>query len=211
MEKQIISQGGSFANLSKKAWHDLKGKWGWTILAGIIVWAIYGAAKAIPFFFIFSDILLFPLWVGQILLFLQIARNEPITLNLLFEPFNQYGRFVLAGLAVGALVFLGYLLLIIPGIIFSLLFFMTPYVMLDNPHCKVSEAMKESRAIMYGHKLDMFLYMLLWGLITIVVTVCTVGIGLFWLIPLQGTFWANFYLSVKRQDVQPEDTPEQLN
>lgn len=64
--------------------------------------------------------------------------------------------------------------------------------------------MKESRAIMYGHKLAMFLYMLVWSLLFMAVTVCTLGIGLFWLIPWMGTFWANFYLSIKRQVILQE-------
>ncbi|MCI6287641.1 MAG: DUF975 family protein [Lentisphaeria bacterium] len=211
MEQQILSPGSTFADLSKKAWHDLSGKWGWCILAEIIVTAICFGAKIIPVVCIFSDILLFPLSVGKILLYLRVTRNEPISLAALFEPFNQYVRMIWGGIAVGALIILGYLLLIIPGIIFSLRYSMTFYIMLDDPQCKVSEALKESRAIMYGHKLAMFLYGLAWCLAAAAVTVCTLGIGLIWLCPLIATFWANFYLSVKRQDVQPECESAQLN
>lgn len=204
MEQQILSPGSTFADLSKKAWHDLSGKWGWCILAGIIAIVILTAARVIPFLGFVSDILLFPLTIGIILLYLRVARNETIGLEVIFEPFSQYGRMVLGGIAVGALIALGYLLLIIPGIIFSLWFSMTFYVMLDNPQYTVTEAMKESRAIMYGHKLAMFLYMIVWSLLFMAVTVCTLGIGLFWLFPWMGTFWANFYLSIKRQVILQE-------
>ena len=118
MEQQILSPGSTFADLSKKAWHDLSGKWGWCILAGIIAMVILSGAKAIPFLCFVSDILLFPLTAGVILLYLRVARNEPISLEVIFEPFSQYGRMVLGGIVVGALITLVYLLLIIPGIIF---------------------------------------------------------------------------------------------
>ena len=71
--------------------------------------------------------------------------------------------------------------------------------MLDHPEYSVKEAMAESSAIMYGHKLQMFGYGVLIGLIVISGILLTLGIGAFWLLPWTGTFIAAFYDSICRK------------
>ena len=94
---------------------------------------------------------------------------------------------------------------------------MTLFVMLDNPGCSVKEAMTASGVIMRGHKLQWFFYSLLFGLICFAGTLLTLGIGLFWLVPLAWAFQAAFYEFIRpRPDpveepaesaVQPEAEP----
>ena len=59
--------------------------------------------------------------------------------------------------------------------------------------------MTESSQIMYGHKMQLFGYSCLLGIAVISATLLTLGIGLFWLLPWMGTFYAAFYDSIRRQ------------
>ena len=65
---------------------------------------------------------------------------------------------------------------------------------------------------MYGHKWQFFGYSLLFSLISFFGVLCTLGIGLFWLIPWAGSFMASFYESVRRRPEMPADAaPEAVS
>ena len=100
------------------------------------------------------------------------------------------------------LIFCGVLVpfLWIPAVVAGLRYSMTLYLMVDHPEYPAKDAMAESDAIMYGHKAQYFGYSLLIGLIFFPVTLLTLGIGLFWLIPWAGVFTASFYESIRRRD-----------
>lgn len=210
-EKIVIAQGSCFSALAKNSWIALKGKWGITIGAFLIAVFIQAAANYIPVVGSLSGWFLFPLTAGCMLFMLRVIRNEqPLEVGVIFEPFSQYWRYVWANLRMGIFIFLWMLLLIVPGIIAGIRYSMTVYIMLDNPQCTVKEAMTESSAVMYGHKWQFFGYSLLFSLIFFLGTVCTLGIGLFWLIPWSASFMASFYDSVRRPAAAVPDEPAQI-
>ena len=183
----------SFSELCKFAWRNLKGHWGGAILASLVPMFISMAANSIPFVCFVSGILLFPLTVGVMLFFLRLMRRENPKVESVFEPFRQYGRMLWGYFRVLIFILLHFLLLIIPGYIAFFRYSMTYYVMLDNPECSVREAMIASREIMYGHKWQMFGYMLLLFLIAIPITLFTLGIGMIWFAPFVQAFCARYY------------------
>ena len=196
-----------FSSLAKSSWQVLSGKWGITIGTFLIAIFIQAAANYIPVLGAFSGWLLFPLNAGVMLFMLRIVRNEQsLDIGLIFNPFNQYWRFVWGNLRMGIFTFLWTLLLIIPGIIAGIRYSMTIYIMLDKPEYTAKEAMTESIQIMYGHKLQFFGYSLLFGLIAISGVILTLGIGLIWLIPWATSFTASFYDSIR---IRPKLLPEQ--
>lgn len=196
-----------FSSLSKNSWKALSGKWGITIGTFLIALFIQAAANYIPVLGAFSGVLLFPLTAGVMLFMLRIVRNEqPLDIGLIFNPFNQYWRFVWGNLRMGIFTFLWALLLIIPGIIAGIRYSMTVYIMLDKPEYTAKEAMTESIQIMYGHKLQFFGYSLLFGLIAFSGAILTLGIGLIWLIPWSASFMASFYDSIR---IRPKLLPEE--
>lgn len=88
------------------------------------------------------------------------------------------------------------LLLVIPGIVKSFSYAMTKYILEENPELSANEAIDHSRAMMRGHKFDLFwLYLSFigWGILCIF----TAGIGLLWLVPYMETAEAAFYEEVK--------------
>ena len=94
--------------------------------------------------------------------------------------------------------FLWTLLFIIPGIIKAFSYAMSPYILEENPELSANEAIDRSRAMMKGHKFDLFwLYLSFigWGFLCIF----TLGIGLLWLMPYMQTAEAAFYEDVKAE------------
>ena len=199
MAKEIISAGSTFSELCKTAWNSLKGKRLLALGVILILTAIQTAVSYIPYIGSFSSWLLAPLTAGTGLFYLNLVRNKEVNIGQIFDPFDQYFRFVWANIRIFIFVLLWGLLLIIPGIIASYRYSMTILIMLDHPEYSVKEAMAESSAIMYGHKLQMFGFGVLIGLIVISGILLTLGIGAFWLLPWTGTFIAAFYDSIRRK------------
>lgn len=200
MSSEILSQGSSFSELCGRAWHSLSGKWGIAVGAFFVANLLLAAAS--QFLGWLGQLLLAPLTFGAALIALRIIRGgDAPDLAVLFEPFSQYGRCVWGVLRPAIFIFLWTLLLIIPGIIAGIRYSQTVYILLDRPDLSVKESMEESCRIMYGHKLQFFGISLLFALMVIPVAIFTLCIGLLWLIPWLGVFWAAFYESVKRPAV----------
>ena len=199
MSREVIAAGIPFSELCKISWQSLKGKRCLCFGAGLFVGLMHLGGAMIPYLGDFAGYLLAPFFAGNILLLLRVIRGEELSFDAIFVPSNRYFRFVWASIRMQIFIFLWSLLLIIPGIIAFYRYAMTTFIMLDYPECSVKEAMAESSEIMYGHKLQFMGYSILLGLIVFAGTVCTLGIGLFWLIPWAGAFMAAFYDSIRRQ------------
>lgn len=92
--------------------------------------------------------------------------------------------------------FLWSLLLVIPGLIKSYSYAMTPYIvsdLVDSGHeVHATTGITESRRLMNGHKWELFvldLSFIGWAILASL----TLGIGFIWLIPYEQTTKANFY------------------
>lgn len=93
-------------------------------------------------------------------------------------------------------------LLIIPGIVMSFAYAMTPYVLEENPELSAWEASARSREMMKGHKFDLF-YLYLSFIGWFILSLLTCGIGLIWLMPYTHTSVAAFYNDLKGGDGNP--------
>ncbi len=120
-------------------------------------------------------VLLAPLYAGQYFLALQTVRNEPATFRDLFRGFRHWapiaGVQTLTILAIAG----GFVLLVIPAIVFALMFSWAPIVVLDrevqNPHgppVRAREAMRRSKELTSGYRGTLFGISLLLILPTIV-------------------------------------------
>ena len=139
-----------------------------------------------------------PLSVGytnaQKLLYLN-ADNK-VTSNMFNIVLSNYVHIFLTYLLMTVKIILWSLLLIVPGIIKSFSYAMTPYIMVDHPELSCTEAIKESEKLMNGHKFDLFyLYISFIGWFILAIVTC--GIGLFWLMPYVETAQAAFYQDLK--------------
>jgi uncharacterized membrane protein len=113
----------------------------------------------------------------------------------LFSAFSIFWKGFLMRLLTGVYTFLWSLLLIIPGIIASISYTMTPYILCENKELSVSEAISMSKDMMMGNKWRYFcleLSFIGWAILG----AFTFGIGLLWLNPYKSAAKAAFYSEI---------------
>lgn len=101
-------------------------------------------------------------------------------------------------------IFLWTLLLIIPGLIKSYSYALTPYILVEHPEMSANEAIEESMRLMDGHKFDLF-YLQLSFIGWAILSILSLGLGFFWLIPYQMTAQAAFYRDIKNEAMPLQD------
>ncbi len=85
----------------------------------------------------------------------------------------------------------------IPGIVAAYGYMMTNFVIIDNPELSPLAAIRQSKVMMRGYKLDFFILNLSfigWAILA----VFTFGILYFWLLPYMNVTYAKFYDMVKK-------------
>ena len=140
--------------------------------------------------------LLLPLGVAFVNAFRKLLVNMDTNILSNLFNFSNYWRKVGGMVLMTILIFLWSLLLVIPGIIKSFSYSMTPFILDEFPELSPSETIHRSRMMMKGHKFDLFwLYLSFigWGILCLF----TFGIGFLWLVPYMQTAEAAFYEEVK--------------
>ena len=98
-----------------------------------------------------------PLTIGMNYFFLKRFYGGNSKFEVIFtKGFVPYGRKLGGMLWMQLFTFLWTLLFIIPGIIKSLSYAMTPYILGDCPDVKAKDALKLSMRMMEGHKAELF-------------------------------------------------------
>ncbi len=176
--------------LMRMAKQSLKGKWGTAVGTFVVYLLLSMAAGAIP---VAGTLLVGgPLALGFALFVLSISRGQEAEIEQLFKGFERFAVAFVAMLLIMLFVSLGFLLLIVPGIILSIAYSMTFFILVDNPNFTAVEAMKKSRELMYGFKWKLFclgLRFIGWFLLSII----TFGIALLWVAPYMQVSFAKFY------------------
>ena len=177
---------------------SLDGKWPLAIGTFLILLLISMGAALIPYVGQVITILMAgPLAVGAAFFASKIVKDQAAKTDYLFFSFNNnLGNSILAYLLVFVFVFIGFILLIIPGIIVALALSQTWFILAENPSMGSYEAIIKSKDMMKGYKWQYFkigLRLFLLGLLCLF----TLGIGFLWLIPYQYVVYAKFYEEVK--------------
>lgn len=121
----------------------------------------------------------------------QHDRRE-LDFHVLFSQFNRFGVGFLQFFLRDLYIALWSLLFIIPGIVKTYSYAMTPYILADHPEMTANEAITASRQLMDGHKGELFwlhLTFIGWGFLCIF----TLGIGHLFLNPYMNAAEAAFY------------------
>lgn len=127
---------------------------------------------------------------------LLVSGDARVIGNTFRHTFSGYLRNVWAMFLMYLFVFLWALLLIIPGIIKSLAYAMTPFIIKDYPELSANQAINLSMKMMKGRKFDLF-WLTLSFIGWMILCILTLGIGLFWFMPYWQTTLAAFYQDVK--------------
>lgn len=201
----------------------LRGNWTWAVIIvlinGLVVWLLSAAGHKIDgmyidyngnnvFFQLISPIGGILSWVADFialslgLSFLHLTDNEDTSEEkpyvAAFSVFtdNRFGPECINFVMTSIFTFLWTLLLIIPGIVKSYSYSMTPYIVNDmvasGKSVGATDGINASKELMKGHKMDLFIFDLSyigWFILGSI----PAGIGLLWVIPYYQTAKANFY------------------
>ena len=210
-----------FKNAALRA---LKGNWAKAVLATIVVeiisalvtgaasisetpivegngaWGVTGGS------FLLSVLVLMPLAVGfgNTFKVLYLYSDKNIFSNAFYIGFRNYGRAIGGMILTNIFIVLWSMLFVIPGIIKAYSYALTPYILVDDPNISIREAIRKSQNMMDGQKFNLF-YLQLSFIGWFLLSILTMGIGLFWLTPYYATAKAAFYCNL-RNDLQPVET-----
>lgn len=196
------------AEMKALAKERMKGQWGNAILIMILSGLLTGAAGLLgailgPLSFIVTLAVGGPIMLGTTYFYLKISSGEKAEIGDLFWGFRNFaGAFVLTFLQ-GLFIALWSLLFVIPGIMKAYSYSMAFYIMAEEPGISAREAIRKSKEIMKGHRMELFVLQLSfigWAVLGFV----TLGIANFYVFPYMNETMAFFYRNLSGGRVQPE-------
>lgn len=126
---------------------------------------------------------------------LDLVDGVDTSASVVFTQYYRLGAGFCMQLLRGIYVFLWTLLFVIPGIMASYSYAMTPYILLENPGMGANEAIARSKALMRGNRMRLFCLQFSfvgWYILSMF----TLGIGLIWLRPYVEAAQAAFYREI---------------
>ena len=94
--------------------------------------------------------------LGYAIFNLKLVDHENAAASDLFSQFGRLGAGFCMNFFVGLFTFLWTLLFVIPGIVKSFSYAMTPYILAEHPDMRARDAIAESRYLMEGNKWRLF-------------------------------------------------------
>lgn len=157
------------------------------VLAILSAWASIAGVIGIAQFVIGGTVQL-----GYTQILLKQYHRQDFSFDDLFSQFHRFKQGFLQSFLRNLYIILWSLLFVIPGIVKSFSYAMTPFIMADHPEMTAKEAIAASKEMMDGHKGELFtlnLTFLGWELLALL----TLGIGFLWLNPYMNAAHAVFY------------------
>jgi uncharacterized membrane protein len=122
------------------------------------------------------------------------AAGKPVNISMMFGYFHQTLRLFGLYILMTILVFIGILLLILPGIYLMLAYAMAMPLLIEK-NMGIWEAMETSRKAIGKHWFTVFALFLLLGVVCILGAI-PLGIGLIWVMPLGMTVMGVTYKTI---------------
>lgn len=186
--------------LMVQARQALRGRWGVAVggtFLYLLVTTFAGSPKHIGS--VIGLLIDGPMLLGVTIFSLALARKQEADVSQIFLGFNDFLRALVTYLLMMLFILLWGLLLIIPGVIASLAYSQVFYILAEDKNIKPMDALRKSKAIMEGHKGELFrlgLQFLGWFLLSIL----TLGIGLLWVLPYFQTTMVLFYDKISKKE-----------
>ncbi|EKE20187.1 MAG: hypothetical protein ACD_8C00044G0005 [uncultured bacterium] len=129
--------------------------------------------------------------IGMMQLYLKISRGKEVELTELLDGYEYFWRFIGGVILYVLIVLSGYILLIVPGIIWQYKFSLFGYLIIDK-NMSIVQALKESGKITNGFKWRLFLLQLATIPIIILGVMCF-GVGIIVSVSIISLMSAYFY------------------
>ena len=175
-------------------------RWGGAILAFIIVGILSSALSG----FVVGILAALPLTMGLYAMYLNMYKDNEWSVGDIFSSFRNGMDYYLNSFLLlfvnSIFIFLWSLLFVIPGIIKTFSYSMSPYILIDNPVMTAGEARRKSIEIMKGNKWKLFC--LQFSFIGwILLSILTFGILFLWVIPAMEMSKIAFYKEISGNTV----------
>lgn len=192
----------NYQELKEKAKEQIKGKIG--ILFGItlIIGVISGVASLVSNFIpvvgsLIPAVIITPAFtLSTIRVYQSVCAGGTPEAKDAFSGFDDFWSAFKVNFLVGLFTFLWSLLFVIPGIIKSISYSMSMYILAENKGKSAMECINESKQMTDGHKMELFvlgLSFIGWALLGML----TCGILYIWLVPYVNATYMNAYNSLK--------------
>ena len=179
--------------LKQSAKDQLKSNFGNAILVVLIYGAIVYATLSCGILLIIGG----PLYLGVVIFFINLKRNNDPKIDDMFKGFNNFGNSLVTYLLMTLFILLWSLLLFIPGIIKAISYSQAFYILNDNPEMSGLDAINKSKEMMKGHLGEYFVLSLSfigWHLLSML----TCGIlSIVYVGPYMSLTFANYYDALK--------------
>lgn len=184
----------SFGSLISQSWEIFKKNWKLLGVIALVVFAINVVGNSITtnlrnnapglgsLFSLGITILSIFISMGWINVLLKVVRTGSATYQDMYNLQDKFWNYLLGTLYSGLIVMLGFLLLIVPGIIWSIKYMFVPYVIVDK-NLTATKALEASANMTNGIKWKLFSYWLGFVLLNILGAVLA-GVGLIITVPL---------------------------
>ena len=172
--------------------NQLRNNW----IVAITTVLVYGILTAVSASFVIGILVTGHLSVGIAMWSLNVARGHELRMEQLFDGFKNFISPMVASLLMSALIVIGMIFFIIPGIIIALGLSQTFYILAEQPRKDGLDALQESWNLMKGHKRTYLLLLFRYFLLGIA-CIFTLGIGFLFLAPYIHVTNANFFLAIK--------------
>lgn len=201
------------AELKTAAKQQIKGKIGILFVITLIILVISIGSSIILSFIPFvgslaSAIIISPaLGLSLIRVFLNVTAGGNPDVKDAFCGFDDFWAAFKVNFLVGLFTYLWSLLFIIPGIIKSISYSMSMYILAENKGKPALECINESKAMTKGYKMDLFI--LGWSFIGwVLLGAVTFGIAFIWVVPYMEVTLINAYKYLKSVNPQAANNPE---
>lgn len=190
------------AELKANAKGQIKGKIGILFLITVIVAAISFVASFVLSFVPYvgslaAAIIVTPAFALSVIrVYMNVANGATPSAGDAFSGFDDFWSAFKVQFLVGLFTFLWSLLFVIPGIIKSISYSMSMYILAENKGKGALECINESKQMTNGHKGELFvlgLSFIGWALLGAI----TFGIAYIWVYPYMQATYANAYYSLK--------------
>lgn len=190
----------SLSAYRETAWNSLSGNWGSAAVLTLVYFVVVSVVSLIDVTSgLITVLLTAPMIYSYEIIFLDNLRSgKAFDVQVLFGDYNDYLRITGTYLLMCLYIALWSLLLVIPGIIKSISYSQTLFILRDEPTLKYDGAIERSMAMMQGHKMDYFLLILSfigWYILGIV----SFGIGFLWINPYITRALVIFYEDLKSE------------
>ena len=191
--------------LKTKAKAQIKGKIGIlfviTLVIGIVSSVASGVLSLIPVVgSLLATIIVTPAFsLSMVRVYLLVIKDQKPEVKDAFSGFDDFWSAFKVTFLVGLFTFLWSLLFIIPGIIKSISYSMSMFILAENKGKSALDCINESKQMTEGHKAELFVLALSF-IGWILLGSLTLGIAYIWVIPYMEATFANAYQSLKPVD-----------